>query len=138
MTIHRIKHLNAIMAAELAVLAAKIPDLALDNYIQYLYEYLPSSDMAVYGLFDDAGDLVGFAHAEAPHPVWPTEGYLLMSAAKPGLPLKARRSVLEAVENWLRSKGATTLRITTNRSARAFNRLYGVYPTHDQILEKSL
>jgi len=138
MTPRRIKHMNAMVAAELAVLAAKIPDLALDNYIQYLYEYLPSSDMAVHGLFDDAGDLVAFTHAEAPHPVWPTEGYLLMSAAKPGLPLKARRSLLEAVENWLRSKGATTLRITTNRSARAFNRLYGVCPTHDQNLEKPI
>lgn len=132
----RITHLNAMVAAEIAVLAAQIPDLDLENYIAYLYDYV--REVGLFGLFKDTGKLVAFLHAEAGHPVWPNEGYFFVAASQAGLPKPARLSLWNAGEAWLKAQGATHVRIVTERSPRAFERLYGATLTHEYTLRKPL
>ena len=137
MQVHRIRRLNALVAAEIAVLCARIDGLKLDAYIQNLYDIAHDDTHGLFGLWSD-GVLVGFIQAEAPCPWLPGEGWVHMAAIRPGTPRDAVKTLQTTVESFLRAKGSLYYLISTERKIGGFKRLYGLQETNINVLRKEL
>lgn len=109
----------------------------LKTYKDYLSLGIDDS-MGLFGAFDDNGQLWVYLHAEAPHPLTPSEGYMILAATKKGCPKEVAQAVLEAAESFLRDKGSQRWVMVTKRSPRAFKRAYGASEGQYKILEKDI
>ena len=138
MQIRRIRHLNALLAAQIAILCAKLPDLRLDKYIEYLYTIASDKDTGLFGAWDDKGNLVAFVQNELPCDYMPGIGWMHIACAEPTVPRKTMDDLCETINTWFRDNGATEWKSITEHSPRACERLYGAKMTNEKVLQRTL
>ncbi|MCE5185021.1 MAG: hypothetical protein LLF76_02725 [Planctomycetaceae bacterium] len=135
MAIKQITQLDHSTALQLLCLMSDIENHTFDyaSYCHYLRDY--AAGIGLFGCFDDHGSLLGYVHAEEPHPVVPTEGFVLSASINPRAPKGTSKELLRHTAAWLKSKGATKIKMATERNPKAWQRALGFTPVREQTME---
>jgi len=123
MRIARIVRPDATLLFQILELVHEVDtSFTLKQYTEYVTEY--SEVIGLFGYFD--GELRGYVHAEAPHPLEPDIGFINIVTGRLNISKKIKQQTLQLVEQWLKEQGAKMWRMTTKKNPAIWRRRWGL------------
>jgi len=140
MIIEQIQFINNLVIIQILGLLEHIKDSTrdIDAYVSYIRNTLPHGRVALFGTYDNKGQLHGYIHAEAPNGLYPELGYIVIAVHDGELNKEVKLSMLAQAEDWLRKKGATKFEMQTTRTPKTFARKWGLKMSEKRIMEKCI
>lgn len=124
MTTKRIEYLTPGLIIQIANLFERVDGRTCNvaTYISYIYRNF--NRIALFGVFDRHNSLVGYTHAEPPHPLEPEIAYLPFSSSTKECGHEMAMKAVELAEEWMKQFGATRWKMETTRNTKAMSKLW--------------
>ena len=107
------------------------------TYLEYLRDFYDTGTIAVLTISNEK-EILGFMHIEAPHPVFPERGFILMAAVSPIVSRKHSKELLDLAEDWFTDKGVTVWEMQTERNPAVFSRACGAKMVNFHTMERQI
>lgn len=138
MIVNRLAYMTPVRLLQIANLIQDNDEVDVVQYVEYLRGYIRTDDIFVVVIMDERLNIAGIVHAEAPHPIFPKQGYTMFAYLRPDVPRKDADQALKMMEDWYKKMGCSHYIMHTRRSPRALERLYGMHKTDEVVMRKDI
>jgi hypothetical protein len=136
MLIERLTFLNPKLAMELVLLMEPLGErFDFPAYWTHLVNNIHRDKIGIFISYDEDG-VHGLTHAEAPCRYIPGEGTIVIACTDKAMTRSDSRDLLTLTENYLKDQGADRWCMYTERSTRAFERLYGPFRHQSRLVKE--